>query len=84
MGRNLKFVFTILIIFLLVLVIMPTSSGIDVNIVIDLEINEYTYELEPDDPGVLCVNGSITCEFEGLGSEVKYVEVNLYLGDWLG
>ena len=76
----------ILIVILIIILITPTSNATTATVIINFEYDDIVYEFKQNDTRKFKINFTITCNMDGLGKEVQYVEVHLFLGDrydWL-
>ena len=82
MGKRLIITFSMM--FLLIVILAPTVDATSATVIISLEQESIVYEIKLDGPNVVLINGTISCLMDGLGKDVQYVTVDIFLGDGLG
>ena len=71
----------ILIIFLLVLIFTPPVNATTADVIVTLDHDSIIYDYKPNSTRELYINGTISCEMEGLGQEIQYIKVTIELSD---
>jgi len=61
-----------------ILLFSPNSTAVEVYVTLTLDQHEIEYFFIPNSSLTIKVSGNVTCEFDGWGVEVQYIEVNLY------
>lgn len=61
-----------------ILIFSPNSTAVEVQVTLTIDEHEIEYFFIPNSSLTIKVSGNVTCEFEGWGVEVQYIEINLY------
>jgi len=76
---------TVLILFIIICNV-PNSLATEANVVIDIEYSNIQYNFKTNDTRLLILNATVSCNIDGFGQNVQYVDVEVTVYDqrvWL-